>query len=152
MAALIVWRRFSAWSKDNGSLRLEDLLGDLERLEPPFLENRLADLGLPVVQRRQAVQELDRRVSRGLEQAGVDLVGKKLLDALVPFLLRFAHREPDVGVEEIGSGHRFVDVGREREARPRGGCQPLSRSHGPPMTATTPPAPPGARRRREGRR
>src|SRR5262249_34748376 len=43
--------------EDDRVLRLEDLVGDLEPVHAELLEDLRADLGLPVVERRQAVQE-----------------------------------------------------------------------------------------------
>ena len=38
---------------------------------------------------------------------GVDLVGRQQLDPLVPHLLGLAHRDPDVGVDEVDALHRL---------------------------------------------
>ena len=63
MTALIVCIRFSAWSNTIERRRLEDLVGDLHPVEAELLEDLLADLGLAVVEGRQAVHELDARVA-----------------------------------------------------------------------------------------
>ncbi len=102
MAALIVWRRFSAWSKtiEAGDSNTSSVTS--RAVEPVLFEDLLPDLGLSVVQGGQAVHELDLRVARCRHDIGVHLVGKELVDALAPFLGRLAHRQPDVGVEEVG--------------------------------------------------
>ena len=102
--ALIVCIRFSAWSNTIDAGRLEDLVGDLHLGDAEVLEHLLADLGVPVVERRQAVHEL--RVA-GLPVAAiarrVDLVRREQLDALRPDLLGLAHRDPHVGVQVVGA-------------------------------------------------
>src|SRR5690554_2252438 len=44
--------------EDHGGFRLEDLLAHLHAVDPELLEDLLADLGLPIMEGRQAVQEL----------------------------------------------------------------------------------------------
>ena len=41
-------------------------------------------------------------------ERGVDLVGPQQLDALVPDFLGLAHRDPDVGVQEVHTLDPFV--------------------------------------------
>ena len=48
----------------------------------------------------------------------VDLVREKLVDAGVPLLGRLAHRQPDVGVEEVRSAHRLGGVLGDGDPRP----------------------------------
>ena len=45
----------------------------------------------------------------------VDLVRRQQLDPLLPHALVLAHRDPDVGVEEVDAGDALVDVVGERE-------------------------------------
>ena len=63
MMALIVCIRFSAWSQTIDPLGLEDVVRDLHAVQPEPLVHLLADLGVAVVEGRQAVHELDRRVA-----------------------------------------------------------------------------------------
>ena len=63
--ALIVCMRFSACSKAMLHLRFEDLVGDFEPVvDAVSLGDLLADRGLGVVERRQAMHELDLRDCR----------------------------------------------------------------------------------------
>src|SRR3954451_1566396 len=89
--------------------RLEDLLGDFHLGDPECLEHLLADLGLRVVERGQAVHELRVRIPGCCHRSRVDLVGAELLDALAPDLVRLAHRNPDIGVQEVRALDALVD-------------------------------------------
>ena len=93
---------------DDRSLGLEDVVRDLHPVQPEPLVHLLADLGLAVVERRQAVHELDGRVAGLGDELGVDLVGREELDPLVPDRRVLAHRDPDVRVEEVDALHALV--------------------------------------------
>ena len=84
MTALIVCIRFSAWSNTIDRSDSKTSFGDLEPVEAELLEDLLADLGVAVVERRQAVHELHLRVAGLRHQLGVDLVRLEQLDPLVP--------------------------------------------------------------------
>ena len=49
----------------------------------------------------------------------VDLVGHQQLDALGPDLVGLAHRDPDVGEEEVAAADRLLDVLGDRDAAAR---------------------------------
>ena len=114
MMALIVWQAVRP-VEDDPALGLEDVVGDLEAVHPELLEDVLAHLGLPVVEGRQAVHELDRRVAGPGDHVAVHLVGREELDPLRPDALVLAHRHPDVGVEVVHPGDPFVDVLGQRQ-------------------------------------
>src|SRR3954454_10803296 len=65
--------------EDDRALGLEDVVGHLEAVHAELLEDRLADLRVPVVEGRQAVHELHLRVPGPREHVPVDLV--RLLSA-----------------------------------------------------------------------
>ncbi len=44
------------------------------------------------------------------DHLGIDLVRPQQLDALAPDLHRLAHRNPDIGVNEVDALDAFVDV------------------------------------------
>ena len=58
----------------------------------------------------QAVHEFHPGIARGLHHLRVDLVGQQLLDALVPGLHRFAHGDPDIGMNEVHALDCFFRV------------------------------------------
>ena len=106
-SALIVCRRFSAWSNTMLAERLEDLVGDLEAVgHAGALHDLPPDGGVRVVVRGQAVHELGARVP-GRFAAGRRSPGTAAssADPLVPHVLRLAHRHPDVGVHEVDALH-----------------------------------------------
>ena len=70
----------------------------------------LAHLGFAVVVSRQAVHELDLRVLGGGHQRGIHLVRLQQADTFSPDFGRFAHRDPDVGVDEVGAFDRFGSI------------------------------------------
>src|SRR4051812_31084170 len=74
----------------------EDLVGDLE---PVGDAGQVGDLaahgGVRVVEGRQAVHEPHPRVPGLLQSRGVDLVGRELLYARLPDVVRLPHRHPD---------------------------------------------------------
>ena len=49
--------------------------------------------------------------------ARIDLVGQKKLDAFLPYLVRFAHGYPHVGIDEVASGHAFGHVVGTQDGR-----------------------------------
>jgi hypothetical protein len=110
MIALIVCIRFSAWSNTIECRGLEDLVGDLEGVPSPvaWRTDALPDGGVPVVERGQAVHELDVRVARGFHRVRVDLVGPAAARSARPTLLGLAHRDPDVGVDEVDARHALA--------------------------------------------
>ena len=120
--------RFSAWSKTTERVGLEDLVGDLELLEPELLVDLRPTAVLEVVEGRQAVQELHVRIAGGAQHVRVDRVGPERVDPLGPDLLGLAHRHPHVGVRRSRTADALGDVLGERDARagvvgihPRGG-------------------------------
>src|ERR1035441_1731635 len=70
--------------EDDGGGRLEDLVGDLQGGEVRLVEDLATELGLGVVQGREAVHELYVGGSRRLQGVGIDLVGEELTDPRVP--------------------------------------------------------------------
>ena len=71
------------------------------------------------------MQEFHVRVAGGLDQGLVDLVGAQQVDAFVPDFFGFAHGDPDVGVQEVHSGHAGGGVVGDGDARSAGGGQVL---------------------------
>ena len=99
--ALIVCSRFSAWSK---TMEAPDsnTSSVTSRAERPRLSKICRPtVGLGVVQRGKAVHEFHARVASRCHERPVDLVGEQLVDARVPLVGRFPHRQPNVGVEEV---------------------------------------------------
>ncbi len=90
--------------EDDRGRRLEDLVGHLHGLESELLVDGLADLGLPVVEGRQAVQEFDVGIAGFFQGGPVYLVGLEQSDALRPDGIGLAHRHPHIGVEKIAAG------------------------------------------------
>ena len=68
MTALIVCIRFSAWSKTIERSDSKTSSVTSRPSSPNSLEDLLAHLGVAVVERRQAVHELDVRVAGRLDQ------------------------------------------------------------------------------------
>ena len=107
MTALMVCRRFSAWSNDDRVLGLEDVVGHLEAIHAELLEV------LPTfVSRLWKAGRQCMNFARGYRCAAarllVHLIRRQELDPLLPDALVLAHRDPHVGVQ----------VGRRRR-RPR---------------------------------
>jgi hypothetical protein len=96
--------------EDDGVLGLEHLVGHLQAVHSVLLEDVLADLRLAVVERRQAVHELHRRVARPGQHGAVHLIGGECVDALGPGGLVLTHRYPHVGVEEVHAADALVHV------------------------------------------
>ena len=96
--------------EDDGSARLEHLFGDFQGRQAPLLEDLEADRGLGVVQGGKAVHEFHLWVAGRCHDLAVDLVGEQLVYASVPLVGRFPHREPNVGVQEIGPVDRSHGV------------------------------------------
>src|SRR5689334_12733596 len=83
--------------------RAEHLVGHLEtRGHAGVLHDLASDDGVRVVERRQAVHELDGVVPGLAQQVGVDLVGGEHPDPFGPYVLGLSHRHPHVGVDEVG--------------------------------------------------
>ena len=101
MMALMVCIRFSAWSNTIGAVDSNTSSVTSIPSMPKRLVDLLADLGLAVVERGQAVHELHGWIAGRARSVGVDLVRHQELDPLVPDRLGLAHRDPDVGVEEV---------------------------------------------------
>src|SRR6187401_350888 len=110
---------------DDRPLGLEDVVRDLKALHPEALVHLLADLGLPVVEGRQAVHELDGRVAGLGDQVAVDLVWRQELDALIPHGGILTHRDPDIGVQEVDALHALIGVVGQGDPR-TGLLRPLS--------------------------
>ena len=101
------------------ALALEHLVGDLELRQAELLVDVLADGGVTVMEARQAVHE-DAVVGRLRHELGVDLILGKKPDALLPQLVGLAHRDPDVGVDDVRAAGTFVDVLGQRDGRAGG--------------------------------
>ncbi len=98
--------------------RLEHVVGHFDAVFQVriLFGDLFADLGVAVVEGRQAVHELGTRVAGGFHQVGVDLIRQQLLDALGPGFHRFAHRYPDIGVNEVDAFDRFFRIFGEGDA------------------------------------
>ena len=108
----MVWTRFSAWSKttDAGDSKTSSVASIASM--PNFRKMSSPIFVCAVVERREAVEELRLRVPRRGHEGGVDLVRQEELDPLGPDGVGLAHRDPDVGVDE-------VDAARRRPSGPR---------------------------------
>ena len=107
---------------DRGS-RLEDLVRHLHAVEAELLEDLLAHLRPAVVEGGKAVHELARRVPGLGHQRGVDLVGLQETDPLLPDRVGLAHRDPDVGVDEVAALDRGLRILGQRHLAAGGGGQ-----------------------------
>ena len=124
MIALIVCSRFSAWSN---AMFASDSNTSSVTSEPVGHARRccdvLADLGVGVVEGRQAVHELRVLVAGLVQRFPVDLVGLEQLDPLVPDLLgspmdthTSVCRKSDPGIASSGSSVS-ITLAPERSAR-----------------------------------
>ena len=57
----------------------------------------------------QAVEKFDVRIAGHLDRLHVDLIRPQLLCALLPYLVRLPHGDPDIGVEEVRTGDSLLD-------------------------------------------
>ena len=98
----MVCSRFSAWSKTMlaGDSKTSSVTSRPSVMPVCSMISRPTTV-FGVVERRQAVHELDLRVAGRVEERRVDLVRREQLDALVPDVLGLAHRDPHVGVDEV---------------------------------------------------
>src|SRR5690606_24279565 len=76
--------------KGDGGVGFEHLFGDLHAFDAELLVDLLADLGLAVVEGRQAVHELGVRVAGRRHDLGGDAVGGEKLDPVLPDGIRLA--------------------------------------------------------------
>ena len=108
--------------------RLEHFFGHFNAVgEERILRHQLfANLGVGVVERRQAVHELGARGAAGLHHFGVDLIRQQQLDAVGPGFHRLAHRYPHVGVDKVDALDRFFRVFGEGDARAAFGSEGLA--------------------------
>src|SRR6185312_13080818 len=102
--------------EDDGGLRFEHLVGDLHAIDAVFLRNMCAYFRLRVVKSRQTMHELREGVSRRRHQLARDAVRCEKLDPLGPAALFLAHRQPDVGVDEVRALDTTFDILVEPEA------------------------------------
>ena len=98
----------------DGLRAVKDLIGHFHGVAVKLFAHLPADGGLVVVVGGQAVHEHGGAL--GLRhQLGVDLIGGQGVDALLPDLDRLTHADPDVGVDDIRTGHG-VGVLAQRDA------------------------------------
>ena len=83
----------------------------------------LADRGVRIVKRGQAVHELHLRVAGRLQQLPVDLEVLEQVNTFRPHRVGLAHRHPDVGVDEIHALDACRRVFREGQAAHADGFQ-----------------------------
>lgn len=62
------------------------------------------------------MHEAGARLAGCLHQRFIHLVGQELVDALFPHVVRLAHRDPDVGIDEISSNDCFQGVDLDADA------------------------------------
>ncbi|EGE57166.1 hypothetical protein RHECNPAF_470049 [Rhizobium etli CNPAF512] len=111
-------------------LGLEDVVGDFKPVvHAVIFSDLLAERGFGVVKSRQAMHELGLRIAGRFHQVLVDLIGGEQLDTFAPDLLRLAHRDPDIGVNEIDVLDRFPGILGDQQARARGLLQNLGDLH-----------------------
>ena len=65
----------------------------------------------------QAVHEFDVRIAAAFHQFGGHLIGQEDFDAFTPAFQRFAHRDPNVGMDEIDVFDGLVNVIGDGNAR-----------------------------------
>ncbi len=76
-------------------------------------DHLFAQRGLVVMERWQAVEELDLRIAGQRQHRTVNLIIAEQGDTFGPFFLRLAHRYPDVGIDKIGAFHPRGDIFRQ---------------------------------------
>ena len=93
----------------DGLRTLENLVGYFHAVQAELLEDAFSDGGVQIVEGRQAVHEYG--IGTGLpHDIGGDPIGKQILDAGFPYLIRFPHGDPNVCINDMGTGNRFGDV------------------------------------------
>jgi hypothetical protein len=70
----------------------------------------IASSALSAVKRRQAMHVFRAQISGLLHHPGVDLIGHQQLDPFSSFFLGLAHREPDIGIDEINALDRVINI------------------------------------------
>ena len=96
--------------------RLKHLVGHFHAaFQAILLRHLLAERGLVVVKRGQTVQEFHVRVAGQRQHLAVNLIGPQQRDTLRPLLFGFAHRHPDIGIDEIRAFYACGDILGERD-------------------------------------
>lgn len=101
----------------DGCRGLKHFVGDFHFRDAELFRDVLAHLRVGIVERGQAVHELDARIAGQLHQFGIDLIGQQQLDPFCPFLLWLAHRKPDIGIDEIDALDRFGQILADHDPR-----------------------------------
>ena len=102
--------------KNDGALAFKNLISDFQGIEMEAGTDLAADAGAQIVEGGQAVHE-HRRVLGTCHELGVDLIGEKVVDSFGPDLIGLAHRDPDVGVDDVGILDSLHRVGDEFQHR-----------------------------------
>src|SRR5256885_14745088 len=101
------------------AVRFEHVIGDLDGGKPVVAVDLSPNLRVAVVKGREAVHELDPRVTGPPDQVGVDLIRLQKLDSVMPQRLVLPHREPDVSRDEINAAYAGIDIGIDGHGRAR---------------------------------
>jgi len=95
---------------------LEDLVVHLHAVDAVFLEDLLSDGSLAVVESGEAVQEPAPALAGHVHDPARHAVGLEHGDAILPHIVRLAHGDPDVGVEEVAAPDAFLHAFGARNA------------------------------------
>jgi hypothetical protein len=88
--------------EDHGIWAFKYFIGHFHRGKPKLLVDIFSHSGLEIVESGQAVHE-ERAFTGLLHHIGVHLVGFEQFDTLFPDAIRFAHGNPNVGVNHISA-------------------------------------------------
>ncbi len=94
----------------------EDFVGDFHLFDAELVENLFADFRIEIVETRKAVKENNVRISGSLYHLHVYLVSLELFDPLLEKCL-FAHRYPNVGVDDVSVFYSFHRIFGELDDR-----------------------------------
>ena len=106
MTALIVCFRLV---KDDGLGTFKNFIRDFHAVDAELFIDGPADGRVQVVEGRQAVHEYALRTGFPHDFRG-NPVGQEVLDPGFPYLIRFPHGNPDVGIDHMGAGDGSGDV------------------------------------------
>ena len=112
--------RFSALVEHHGCSGFEDLVGDLHLADPEAFGDLGPQPGTGVVERRQAVHEFHLWPAGGPHHRRIHPVGRKQRDAVLPQAALLPHRQPDIGIDEVGPRQAGID--RRVDHQPRAGA------------------------------
>ena len=95
--------------KNNRSRAFKYLVCDLHAITSEAFAHFATNAGVHIVKSRKAMHKY-RIGCRLCHKCGVYLIGRKVIDALLPNLNGLTHRYPYVGVDDLGILYRLVGV------------------------------------------